>query len=784
MEGDGPATMDAPSPSATSIRAAAFATLLPGGLPGAAAAEAPEAALWQYRVPYERGADSRGKGGAPGELLFWMPPVRGTLRGLLILGQLGIEGELVSSPEVRRACADAATAIAYFVPHISGVFHYWEERNTDRQRLLDALDDLALRVGHPEIRRVPWITAGHSTAGIFARNVAFWQPERVAGVIHVKSGNFWQREHLPPGASLGGVPLVALNGQFETFGPEGGIRPEWGRQTQWVCALRDIQRFRAADPEHLMSLWVHHGDDHFFGAPELERFVALFIRKCARLRLPATLPPGDAPVRCLPVKAEQGWLADPNLYAPEHAPAPFAEYAGDRAKALWHLDREMAEATAEWHEKLGRHQCLEIPEMAFGVEGDGWSFRVSSRWLDRMPEDYGGEVANEAIGHSKAPFVLRARAGEPVARMGPDTFLLLRTPAGRKPAVHIAAFHPGDEGFRSTIRWGALEIPQVGGAAQAFGSDEFKDGLSLAQAFINFPLAVKPAAPDDTLPHVWEAKGRGFYAFRNNWSDGPDSIVAQIYARDGRNCGWSQAEAGCFQLYGLGHEWARKLNDAAGKTGSRWHDNVVMLPEDPVNPDGRGRVVSFEADDRTGSGSVAFDMSRAYECFREVGEGNEKRRELFDAGIRGVRAFAADFGGKSGAPALFAIADRIAGGAKKVWAMQLPPADRDGPDYRLEIGGNAFAIVYKDASMKATFASPRGVRIARAQGRMKAHPLSGITDVEVDAIHAMGEDPADGDFLVVITLQRSDPPDVRGSGGRAQVGARTVTFDGKRLRIE
>ena len=69
--------------------------------------------------------------------------------------------------------------------------------------------------------------------------------------------------------------------------------------------------------------------------------------------------------------------------------------------------------------------------------------------------------------------------------------------------------------------------------------------------------------PDEVLPHVWEAKTKGFYAFRNNWN-GAESIVAQAYARQG-GIGWSQAEAGSFLIYGLGPQWAPKDNNALGK---------------------------------------------------------------------------------------------------------------------------------------------------------------------------------------------------------------------------
>jgi hypothetical protein len=274
------------------------------------------------------------------------------------------------------------------------------------------------------------------------------------------------------------------------------------------------------------------------------------------------------------------------------------------------------------------------------------------------------------------------------------------------------------------------------------------------------------------------------YVFRNNWADGPDSIVAQVYAKAGQSCGWSQAEAGCFQIYGLGHAWAWKDNDAVGKTGSRWLDNVVMLPDDPIDAWAHGQVTYFQADPKTGSGVVTFDLGNVYRCIRRVGEGKDAQRERFDGGIRGVRCFAADYSGKSGVPGLFALADRITGGGKKVWMWQLPPAGRDGPAYTLDIQGSSFTLSYKDASLKATFVAPKNVRIAQAKGRLKAHPLSGVDDADVNAVHVTGDDPTVGDFLVVMTLQKANAPQVTVEGDRARVAGRTVSFDGKKIVVE
>ncbi len=425
------------------------------------AAHAAPAATWQYQVPFDAGRAAK-DGQAPGSVFLWLPPELKTVRGLLVGGRLGIELEIALDPEVRTACAESGLGIVYFSPHISGVFHYWEEGNTDAARWLKAFDDLATHSGHPELRRVPWITMGHSTAGIFCRNVAYWKPERVAGVVHIKSGNFHQKGQLPPTGSLAGVPLVAINGQFETFGPDGGIRAEFGRETQWVFVRKDVEKFKEKDAGHLMSLWLDLGGDHFHGAPELSKYVALFLRKTAKHRLPARLPAGDDPVRCLPLKPEDGWLTDRDLYESKHKPAPYRDYTGDRRAALWHYDEEIAQATAEHHRNLGKHQCLSNPKATWLDEGDGWTFRVEADWLDVMPAAYGGSVGGKKVGHAATPFVFRCKINEPVSQIDKNTFRLLRPVK----AVSVAAVHPGAADYRATNRWGGLPMPAVKGQGQ------------------------------------------------------------------------------------------------------------------------------------------------------------------------------------------------------------------------------------------------------------------------------------------------------------------------------
>jgi hypothetical protein len=431
------------------------------------------AAAWQYHLAFEETADKAGAA-RKNTVSLWMPPEREAVRALFISQTLGIEAELQADPEVRKACAACGVAVVRFAG-LSGTFEFWRDGNRDGERLLRALDLLARASGHPEIARVPWITAGHSTHGIFCRNVAYWKPDRVAAVVHIKSGNFHQASCLPPRGGLAGIPLIAINGQLETYGPESGIDPAWGRETQWIYVRKDIEAFRRRDPRHLMSIAVHPGEDHFHGAPELGSLVACFLRKTAQYRLPDRLPPGDGPIKPLDVKPEDGWLTDSDLHDPKHPPAPDAQYAGDKAKAMWHYDRDMAEAVTAFHRNLAKHQVIDNPTGAWLDADDGWTFKVRADWLAAWPEKFGGANAGKPVGHAETPFVFRCKAVEPVRQVGPDTFRLLRPVRGKRGGVNIAAFHPGDATYRATSRWGAIPIPAVKGTKQTIAFPDIPD---------------------------------------------------------------------------------------------------------------------------------------------------------------------------------------------------------------------------------------------------------------------------------------------------------------------
>jgi acetyl esterase/lipase len=305
-------------------------------------ASPPAGALWQHQTTIDRSGQQR----PPAVAQLWIPPNCQQVRGILLGQMTRLEKRLAVDPQIRAAVAEAGLAVVFIEPAFDSLFDYVNRGAAEK--LQAALADLARKSGHAELASAPLLTMGHSTGGIFARNVAYWQPDRVIAMIHIKSGNLHQHIH-GQNQSLAGVPFLAINGEFEEFGPEGGIRPEYGRETQWIMIREAMLQRRAEDADNLMSLVVHPGGDHTSWDDNLSRYCALFIRKAVQHRLPADTPPSEAPVRCRPLRAEDGWLTDANIKRPQFPAAAYADYQGDKSRAFWHFDKQLAQATEAYH---------------------------------------------------------------------------------------------------------------------------------------------------------------------------------------------------------------------------------------------------------------------------------------------------------------------------------------------------------------------------------------------------------------------------------------------------
>jgi hypothetical protein len=316
------------------------------------------AADWQYQVETDRPA-RKGKPQSSAIGNLWLPGGVKQVRGLVLGGKTLLERQILTDSRIRKAAAEKGLGVLYFEPALDAVFNYVE--NDSGRRLEQALKELANKSKHPELEHAPLLTVGHSTGGIFCRNVAFWKPERVIGVIHIKSGNFqdgvWDESR-----SLAGVPFLAINGEFEDCGPAGGdlgrgLRAEYSldekdkkrkNQTQWVMIRMQMMARRAKNPDNLMSLVIHRGGGHTDWDGRLSALCAQFIRGATDARIPSD-PPQEKTVQCNTLAARDGWLSDADIKSPQFATAAHADFAGDKKLAFWHVDQSMAEAIDKYH---------------------------------------------------------------------------------------------------------------------------------------------------------------------------------------------------------------------------------------------------------------------------------------------------------------------------------------------------------------------------------------------------------------------------------------------------
>jgi hypothetical protein len=267
---------------------------------------------------------------------MWIPPVE-QVRGVIVAHPM--ISKMATHPRIRQAAARAGFATAV-TPNYSYNGH------DTVKRFDEMLARFAEESGHPELKGAALLPAGLSASVLAARNVGYAAPERTLGIVHVAGGNM-HHNIVDPNESLSGVPFIAMNGEFEWCGPEGGIRPEFGRQTQWVMIREQLLRRWREDHQHLMSLVVVPGGDHGDWDVEL---AAMFVRKCGRYRAPKGKRDGSKPATCRTIKAEDGWLSSADITDPEHKPAPFKEYTGEKDYVFWHFDGEMARAVREYHD--------------------------------------------------------------------------------------------------------------------------------------------------------------------------------------------------------------------------------------------------------------------------------------------------------------------------------------------------------------------------------------------------------------------------------------------------
>jgi hypothetical protein len=293
------------------------------------------------------------------------------------------------------------------------------------------------------------------------------------------------------------------------------------------------------------------------------------------------------------------------------------------------------------------------------------------------------------------------------------------------------------------------------GGAKFYGGQEIVDLMSAAMR-----QGLQARTPAEFPGYGVRDRQKTGYVFRNGWRGDAEDIFVTVEGKGQHlRSAHTSFDTGTFRLFGLGAAWA--VYTSYGRDAPRDVHNVVLFPDDGVDGTLGARELHYTVTP-DGSGTVSLDMDDVY-----LGLGTEPGQitdyearpiagRVRDLGIKGVRAVAADFTGKAGVPGVVLVADKIAGGGKRVWQMHLAPG------VTAEIAGTSFTLRSKktNATVCGTFVVPGDVQLA-----------GGAT------LTATGK----SDFLVVLTLQRGTPPTVKLEGDTIVLGGQKYRFDGKRI---
>ncbi len=407
---------------------------------------------------------------------LWVPPRAQRIRGVL----MGERDYIADDPAIRAAAADEKLAIILLRPHFDVLFRYWE--NDSAAMLQKMLDEVARVSGYGEIAAAPLFPFGHSVSSVYASHVAYWNPDRVFGLLAFK-GALVDRPY--PEASVAGVPALVITGQFEEFGPgpHGVLRDFEDRETGWRVSRQRYLAMREADERNLICFAVDPGSTHMAWSPENGELTALFIRKAAGLRIPDWPVDADEPVACKEVDVTAGVLSSTAIHNPalmRHA--PYEDYRGPRTWTWWHADAELAEHWAAYHEG---GFALRTQYVAFKNPANDriiharhdlryminphWvgpdTFKVAGGFLMQVRDRYA--PPEPPLGHAEGPIRFRIHRTSDFEQIGPDTFRMVRY-GDRRADGHILAYHPGDDTFRRAEQPAMLRINRLGrGEAQS-----------------------------------------------------------------------------------------------------------------------------------------------------------------------------------------------------------------------------------------------------------------------------------------------------------------------------
>ncbi|MCU7549447.1 hypothetical protein OCK74_09995 [Chitinophagaceae bacterium LB-8] len=424
------------------------------------------AAEWQWSVEVKSVVSSETNGHP--RAFLWIPPDCKQVRGVVVGQHNMTEEGILEHPHFRKAMTELGFAEVWVSPGINVVFDFNREAG---EQFNEMMQSLANESGYTELALAPVVPIGHSALASFPWNFATWNPARTLAILSIH----------------GDAPLTNLTGS-------GRPNPEWGnRNIEGIPGLMVIgeyewmeervspaMKFRSMYPNAPISLLADAGHGHFDYSDALIKYLALFIQKAAKYRLPATISL-DKPASLKPVDPKKGWLLDKwRKDEPLKASAAtYTDYKGDRAEAFWYFDQEIARATEQYYavSRGKRPQYLRFAQERklvpytgghpqyrpqFMPMDDGISFKITPVFSDTIFRNAEKPLVC-TTGHAGGDPVISRICG-PVVQTGTNTFRLQFYRMGmnnprRSNDIWLLASHPGDQKYKSVVQQADIRFP-------------------------------------------------------------------------------------------------------------------------------------------------------------------------------------------------------------------------------------------------------------------------------------------------------------------------------------
>ena len=269
---------------------------------------------------------------------LWIPSNCKHVRGVVVGQHNMLEEGILEHADFRKTMTQLGFAEIWITPGLDVTFDFNKNVGKYFDEMMQSLANVS---GYSELATAPIVPMGHSALASYPWNFAAWNPERTLAVISVH----------------GDSPLTKLTGS-------GKPNPDWGNRTiegvpslfvmgeyeWWEDRIAPGFDYVSKHPKTPITFFADAGHGHFDFSDELVDYLAMFISKAAKYRLPvgATI---DKPVILKPINPIDGWLMDRwhKDSLSTATPAPYLIYQGKRFYSSWCFDKEQTVLTEAYY---------------------------------------------------------------------------------------------------------------------------------------------------------------------------------------------------------------------------------------------------------------------------------------------------------------------------------------------------------------------------------------------------------------------------------------------------